>query len=85
MNLYFIERYIQKLKKEDIYKYATNQGINIKPNDLDTIYSYLLTNYKVFLTNKDTRPKIIAELKKQVSLPIATKIDELYNQYKDKI
>ena len=85
MNLFFIEKYIQKIKKEDIFNYANNQGINLTKTELDTLYNYLKSNYKTFLYNKETRPKLLTKLKSQVTSITAQKIDELYYQYKDKI
>lgn len=85
MNLFFIEKYIQKIKKEDIFNYANNQGINLTKTELDTLYNYLKFNYKIFLYNKETRPNLLTKLKSQVTSITAKKIDELYYQYKDKI
>ena len=85
MNLFFIERYIQKIKKEDIYNYASNEGINLTTNELDTLYTYLKTYYKSFLRNKNIRLTLLNELKEKVSIPVSNKLDELYNLYKDKI
>ena len=84
MNLFFIERYIQKIRKEDIYNYAKSEGINLTNDELNTLYTYLQNYYKTFLRNKDVRIKLLEDLKNKVSLPIANKIDELYYQYKDK-
>ncbi|MBQ8681300.1 MAG: DUF2624 family protein [Bacilli bacterium] len=85
MNLFFIERYIQKVKKEDIYNYANNQGINLTPSELNTLYHYLKNYYRPFLTNPSTRPKILSELKSQVTPATANKLDELYDLYKNKL
>ena len=49
MNLFFIERYLKKIKKEDIYHYATSQKINLTEKELNIIYPYFQTNYKTFL------------------------------------
>ena len=51
MNLIFIEKYIQKIKKEDIYNYAKSQGINITPNELNILYNSLKNN---ILNNLDS-------------------------------
>ena len=83
MNLFFIERYIQKITKNDIYNYAYSQGINLKTHELDILYTYLKNYYKVFLRNPESRPKLLNEIKSQVSLEVANKLDELYYQYKD--
>ena len=85
MNIFFIERYIGKIKKEDIYNYAYTQGINLTSHELETLYTYLKNYYKVFLRNPETRPNLLDEIKSKVSLPVANKLDELYYQYKDKI
>lgn len=85
MNLFLIERYIQKIKKEDIYNFAKSQAITLTSNELDTIYNYLKTYYKIFLRNKDTRLNLLEELKSKVSLPVSNKLNELYYLYKDKI
>ena len=85
MNLFFIERYIEKIKKEDIYNYAIKEGITLNNQELDILYTYLKTYYKTFLRKKDTRLNILNELKSKVSIKVSKKIDELYYLYKDKI
>lgn len=85
MNLFLIERYIEKIKKEDIYNYSSKEGIILNNKELDTIYTYLKTYYKTFLRNKDTRLNILNELKSKVSIKVSKKLDELYYLYKDKI
>ena len=85
MNLFFIERYIDKIKKEDIYNYAIKEGITLNNQELDTLYTYLKTYYKTFLRNKDTRLNILNKLKSKVSIKVSKKLDELYYLYKDKI
>ena len=59
MNLFLIERYIEKIKKEDIYNYSSKEGIILNNKELDTIYTYLKTYYKTLLRNKDTRLNIL--------------------------
>ena len=85
MNLFFIERYIQKIKKEDIYNYAQSQGLSLNKEELNILYNFLKTNYKIFFTNPDIRQKLLNELKSKVSYQTASKLEELYNQYKNKI
>lgn len=85
MNLFFIERYIERIKKEDIYNYASKEGIELTNHELDTLYTYLKTYYKTFLRNKDTRLNLLEELKSKVSIKVSNKLDELYYLYKDKI
>ena len=85
MNIFFIERYIQKIKKDDIYNFAYSEGINLTLEELDTLYTYLKTYNKQFLRDKNTRLSLLNELKSKVSSKVSNKIDELYNTYKDKI
>lgn len=85
MNLFIIERYIQKIKKEDIYNYAKSQGIILTTNEVDTLYYYLKTYYKTFLTNPKSQLELLSEIKSQVSTPVATKLDELYYRYQNKL
>ena len=85
MNLFFIEKYIKKLKKKDIYNYATTQGINLTEQELDIIYMYIKTKYKLFLTNKQMQPQLLSEIKKKLTPNTANKVDELYEIYINKI
>lgn len=85
MNLFFIERYIQKIKKEDIYNYAISQEITLTPNELDIIYNYLKNKYKLFLSNPQIRPELLSEIKSKVNPKVASKLNELYEQYKYKL
>lgn len=85
MNLFFIEKYIQKLTKEDIYNYAQKENITLTTQELNTIYNYIIIHHKSFLRNKNIRPTLLKELKSQVSIPVSNKLDELYYLYQDKI
>ena len=85
MNLYFIEKYIQRIKKEDIYNYAKSQEISLTEEELELIYKYLKTNYKLFLINKEKRLELLNNLKSNLNNKASSKLDELYNLYKNKI
>lgn len=83
MNILIITKYINKLTKEDIVKFATSQNITLTSNELDIIYNHIKNDYQTFLT-KD--PNIILnQVKTEVREEVYNKIIELYNQYKDKI
>lgn len=83
MNILIITKYINKLTKEDIVKFATSQNITLTSNELDIIYNHIKNDYQTFLT-KD--PNIILnQVKTEVRAEVYNKIIELYNQYKDKI
>lgn len=86
MNLFIIKEYIKRIKKEDIYNYALNIGITLTPQEIDTLYYYLKNYYRPFLTgNQATQYSLLEEIKSQVKPTTASKLDELYQQYKNKI
>lgn len=83
MNQFLIEKYIQRIKKEDIYNYALSQGITLEENELETLYYYLKTYYKSFFAGNQIT--LLQEIKSKVKPKTASKIEELYQLYKDKI
>lgn len=85
MNLFFIERYIKKITKEDIYNYALSQEITLSSKELDILYHYLKNYYKEFLLNKESQPIILKEIQSQITPKTANKLEELYQLYKNKI
>ena len=83
MNFLIISKYINKLAKDDINKFALSQNIKLTNDELNIIYNHIKNNYQTFLT-KD--PNIILnQVKTEVRAEVYNKIIELYNQYKDKI
>ena len=80
MNKLIIYKYINKLTKEDINKYALSQDINLKTNELDLIYAYIKKYPKRIL---DEPLEIIDEIKDDLSDNIYNKLLELYDKYKD--
>lgn len=83
MNIYLISEYINRMKKEDISKFALKQGIILDDNELDIIYNYVKKDYKTFIYGN---PRVILdEVKKKVRPLTYNKIENLYQQFKDKI
>lgn len=83
MNFYLIEEYINKMKKEDIEKFALKQGITLNDEELSIIYEYIKNNYKTILYGN---PKnILLEIKEKVNYITYSKIENLYMKFKDKI
>lgn len=83
MNFLIISKYINKLAKDDINKFALSQNIKLTNDELNIIYYHIKNDYQTFLT-KD--PNIILnQVKTEVREEVYNKIIELYNQYKDKI
>lgn len=83
MNFYLIEEYVNRMRKEDVNKFALRQGIILNEEELDTIFSYIKNNYKTILYGN---PKeILLEIKEKVSSLTYNKIENLYMKFKDKI
>lgn len=83
MNFYLIEEYVNRMKKEDVNKFALKQGIILNGEELNTIFIYIKNNYKTILYGN---PKdILLEIKEKVSDLTYNKIENLYIKFKDKI
>ena len=82
MNKLIILKYMERLTKDDIVKYANKQDISIKDNELDLIYAYI-KKYPERILN-DTLD-VIDEIKDDLSDEVYDKLLELYNKYKNKI
>ena len=83
MNIYLISEYINRLKKEDINKFALKQGIILDEKELDIIYDYVKKDYKTFIYGNPRA--VLDEVKEKVRPLTYNKIENLYQQFKDKI
>ncbi|MDO5569248.1 MAG: hypothetical protein Q4G04_03970 [bacterium] len=54
MNKYFIIEYINKLTKNDYYKYLKKNNISIEEKDLDFLFNYIKKNKERILDNPIT-------------------------------
>ena len=83
MNIYLIEEYVNRMKKEDVNNFALKQGIILDKEELDIIYNYIKSNYKTIIYGN---PKdILLEIKNKVKQLTYKKIENLYIKFKDKI
>ena len=83
MNIYLIEEYVNRLKKEDISSFSLKQGIILDNDELDLLYTYIKSNYKTIIYGN---PKdILLEIKSKVKPLTYNKIENLYINFKDKI
>ena len=83
MNIYLIEEYVNRLKKEDVNTFALKQGIVLEEKELDILYTYIKSNYKTIIYGN---PKdILLEIKSKVKPLTYNKIENLYINFKDKI
>ena len=83
MNRFIIEKYINKLTKQDIINYTNKQNIALTSEELNIIYHYIKTKYKEFLDGNEE--KILKEIKHKVTPSTYQKIIELYTFYQNKI
>lgn len=79
MNIFLLERYINKITRNDIYNYLKKEGIDISNQELNILYTHLKKDYKVFISNPNY---ILNNLKEELSNDNYIKLLELYNKYK---
>ena len=77
-----IKNYINKLKKEDISVFATNNNINLNDTELSVIYDTIKNDYESLLYGN--HDKVFNELKSKVSSDNYDKIINLFFEYKKK-
>lgn len=83
MNIYLIEDYVSRLKKSDVERFALKQGIVLDSEELDIVYDYIKRQYKTIIYGN---PKdILLEIKGKVKPITYSKIENLYEKFKDKI
>ena len=77
-----IERYINKMTKEDINNFAKSKNINLSIQELDFTYDFVKKNYKNFFQN----PKVfnIDRYKDHYTEENFSKITKVYQEYMQK-
>ncbi len=77
-----IERYINKMTKEDIKTFALSKNIDLSSAELDFTYDFVKKNYKNFFAN----PKVfnIERYKDNYSKENFSKITKVYQEYTQK-
>lgn len=75
-----LEKYINKLTKEDILKFSYTQNVKLTHEELDIIYFYIKEYWKQIVKSDPT--SIFMELKEKLSPNVYNKMIELYNKYK---
>ena len=83
MNIYLLQEYINRLKKEDINNFALKQGITLEKYELDIIYKYIKEEEKKIIYGNSRG--ILDEIKEQVKPLTYSKIENLYMKFKDRI
>lgn len=78
----FIQKYVEKITKEDIRMFATSNSVSLCDEEIDILYMELKKNWKVFLYGNPT--PIFSELKTKVSPTTYEKGVELFYTMKQK-
>ena len=82
MNKFIIYKYMEKITKDDIKKYAIREETNLSNNELDLIYAYI-KKYPKRILNEPM--EVIDEIKDDLSVEVYNKLMDLYQKYKNKI
>lgn len=80
MNKFLIQKYINKLTKQDIINYINKQNITLPKEEIDIIYHYIKNRHNEFLNGNEI--KILNEIKTKVSPKTYQIIIKYYNFYK---
>ena len=74
-----IERYINKMTKEDINNFAISKNIHLSESELDFTYSFVKKNYKNFFGN----PRLfnLERYKSNYTEENFSKITKVYQEY----
>ena len=77
-----IERYMKKIKKEDVSNFAIKKNITLSDDELDFSYNFIKKNWDKILSN----PNLLNmnRYKNQFSLENYQKINELIKEYYSK-
>ena len=77
-----IERFINRMTKEDVNNFAVSKGINLSEDELNFTYNFVKINYKEMLNN----PKLfdINRYQNNYSKENFSKIAKVYQEYFNK-
>ena len=83
MNIFLVTEYVKRLRKEDINTFALKQGIILTEDEIDIIFDYIKKDYKTLIYG-NPRP-LLDEVRQKVRPLTYNKIENLYEQFKDKL
>jgi len=83
MNIYLLEQYINRLKKEDINIFALKECVTLEDYELDIIYNYVKEDYKTVIYGNAR--SILDKIKNEVKPFTYSKIENLYERFKHRI
>lgn len=83
MNIYLLEQYVKRLKKEDIYNFALKEGVTLEDYELDVIFNHVKKDYKTVIYGNAR--SVLEEFKTEVKPLTYSKIENLYERFKNRI
>lgn len=83
MNIYLLEQYVKRLKKEDIYNFALKEGVTLEEYELDIIFNHVKKDYKTVIYGNSR--SVLEEIKTEVKPLTYSKIENLYERFKNRI
>ena len=83
MNIYLLEQYVKRLKKEDIYNFALKEGVTLEEYELDIIFNHVKKDYKTVIYGNAR--SILEKVKTEVNPLTYSKIENLYERFKNRI
>lgn len=78
MNRMLIYDYINTIRKEDIFRFGINQGIELEDYEIDIIYNYIKNDYKRIFDNYE---EVLMEVKDKLKDRTYDKLVELCKRY----
>lgn len=81
MDRNLIKKYISKIDKDIIEKYALKNKIELTKHELDVLYNSIKNDYEKFLDSDFYN--YMEELRDELSVKVYNKIIDLYEKYKN--
>lgn len=79
---YYIEKYINNMSIDDVYKYASKLKINITNEEANILYDTIKNNWEVIVFNNHL--PILNSIKDKISNKLYDDLINLVNEYKSK-
>lgn len=77
-----IEKYVNKIDKKDIIKFAEENNVTLNQNEVDLIYDNIKLHWKQIIFNDHNI--VLEKIKNKINSSTYRKIEELIVLYKDK-
>ncbi len=77
-----ISEYVSRMKKEDVLKFATLNGVTLNDDELEIVYKYAKEDWRTICFGNPR--EILDNLKKQINFESYKKIEALYVYFKNR-